>query len=185
LAGLLLLGGCRSTESLWPLEVGRSWTYSVDTGLTTFVATTKVERRVPVGGAMGYELRGTMGVSRLAWDGGRLVASMLPHTRFNPPVLLAVAGARGDAKNPFRAGWKGNVEWFGKARPATATLEQVPDRVRIGSTEVPATLSTVRLTTEDRNVELQSWFVDGLGLVRQDQRTDGILNVRMEYLRGL
>lgn len=165
--------------------MGRSWTYSVDTGLTTFVATTKVERRVPVGGVMGYELRGTMGASRLAWDRRRLVASMLPHTRFNPPLPLAVAGAKGDAKKPFRAAWRGNVEWFGKARPATATLEQVSDRVRIGSTEVPATLSTVRLTTEDRNVELQSWFVDGLGLVRQDQRTDGILDVRLEYLRGL
>ncbi|MEJ5170510.1 MAG: hypothetical protein WHU10_05945 [Fimbriimonadales bacterium] len=181
----VVLCGCRSAERLWPLEVGRSWTYTVDTGLTTFVATTKVERRVAVGDAIGFELRGSMGVSRLAWRDRRLVASMLPHTRFNPPLVLVVAGEKRDPKKPYRTAWKGNVEWFGKARPAEALLVQYQDRVRIGSAEVPATLSTVRLTTEDRNVELQSWFVEGLGLVRQDQRTDGILDARIEYLRGL
>ncbi|MCX7800015.1 MAG: hypothetical protein N2109_06680 [Fimbriimonadales bacterium] len=181
---VLALAGCGGPAEMWPLEVGRTWTYSVDTGLTTFVARVRVERRVPVGRALGYELRGSMGTSRLAWDGDELVASMLPQTRFNPPIRLAVAGARGDARNPFRAVWRGNVEWFGKARAGVATLEQRPDRARIGSAEVPATLSVVRLTTENRTVELSSWFVDGIGLVRQEQRTDGILDVRLEYLRG-
>jgi hypothetical protein len=169
---------------MWPLEVGRTWTYSVDTGLTSFVAKVRVERRVPVGGVLGYELRGATGVSRLAWDGNRLVAAMLPQTRFNPPIPLAVAGARGEAKNPFRSRWRGNIEWFGKARSGVATLEQRQDRARLGSAEVPATLTVVRLSADNRTVELSSWFVDGIGLVRQEQRTDGILDVRLEYLRG-
>lgn len=169
---------------MWPLEVGRAWTYSVDTGLTTFVAKVRVQRRVPVGDALGYELTGTMGTSRVAWRGNELVASMLSQTRFNPPLRLAVAGAKGQAKNPYKAAWKGNVEWFGKARSGVAVLQQSADRVRIGSAEVPATLSVVRLATDNRTVELSSWFVDGIGLVRQEQRTDGILDVRLEYLRG-
>src|SRR4051812_5776034 len=87
----LLLGGCGSGNDYMPLSVGNEWTYTVSNGFSERVQNVKVTRRVPVAGTQGFELQGPTGMSRMAWKGNTLYASVLPNARLLKAVPLLIA----------------------------------------------------------------------------------------------
>jgi hypothetical protein len=176
---LLLAVGCGGPTDLYPLRVGADWTYRVTTGFAESVQTIKVTRRVPVAYTSGFELDGPMGISRLAWRGGTLYAEVLPNTRIYKPMPMLVAG---DPKATER--WTGMVEVMGSAQKAQEFLHQEPDSIELGSKKYEAIKATLNLKLPDKEVELETWYAPGIGPIRQEQRTNGKLDMKVELLGG-
>jgi len=177
LALLLALAGCKSGSRLAPLDKGHEWTYKVQTPLYSYVETVRVGESVPVGPISGVELTGPMGRSCVGWRGSRLEASALGTTQYEPPIPLVDASMS-------KATWKGKVISAGKAVDATATLEHKRETLRLPSRQFETVRSTLKVTGLGIDMELISWFANGVGVVRQEQRNDGDLAVRMEWIRG-
>jgi hypothetical protein len=154
-----------------PLQAGKRWTYLVTNSMTMdqkIRSTVQVKRVIPVGGVPGYELVSALGTSRLAWRGPELIASQMANTTFEPAIpLLGPVGSR--------RSWQGYVRTLGRAEAARATLETKADRLGERRTQK----STLRLSLPGRLVLVESWFEPGVGLVRQEQRTDGKLDLSL------
>jgi hypothetical protein len=180
LAGLLATVsavGCGGGKE-FPLSVGKSWSYMVDSGFgTTRVEEVKVLREVSVDGVKGFELGGNMGQSRLAWKDGVLLAAQLPNATFNPPIPLIVGG---EAK--ARKEWKGLIGAMGKGSHATAVLVQEPSKDTFSGHAVQTTKSTLTIVSGAQRTELITWFKNGEGPIKQEQRTNNILVVKFEQI---
>ncbi len=173
---LPLVVGCSKQPELMPMKIGSQTSYVVRYGLDSKVEPVKVVREVPIAGVTGYELAGPLGVSRLAWKDGVLLAAATTNARFDPPIpLLAV-----DGKDRT---WSGTVESLGKKQAATATLVHKSEKIELISKKVDTTLSTLTLSLPKGTVELSSWFQSGVGLVQQEQRTGPVVVVRLEMVR--
>jgi len=185
LGGLLLFAlmlavacGCAGGGKEYPLSVGRTWSYMVDSGFgTTRVEEVKGMRKVPVDGVTGYELGGNMGVSRLAWKDGVLEAAQLPNATFNPPIPLLVGGV-----TKARKEWKGMIGAMGRGSQATAVLVQEPDKQMSDGRTVNTTKSTLTVLSGAQKTELVTWFENGEGPIRQEQRTNELLVVKFEKI---
>ncbi|MCW5937330.1 MAG: hypothetical protein KIT11_08495 [Fimbriimonadaceae bacterium] len=174
---LALAAGCApGDERFFPLESGNRWSYTVFRDFDTIVTDVRVQRPVRVGTAQGWLLSGETGESRLAWKGSRLVAGELGGTVFVPPVPIFAESER--------TTWDGQVEVTGVTKPGTAELIMGKGDVRFSGRSVPARTGTLRLKSDGHEMELTSWFVEGIGIARQEQRRDGRLVRRLEYLGG-
>lgn len=174
----LVLGGCASPEhDLMPLKVGRESTYEVTAGFEKAVDPVKVTREVPVGGVSGYELSGSFGTSRIAWIGNELVATQMVNAFFDPPIPLLTE----DGKDRH---WTGRIESMGRRSQATATLHQRNEEIEIGTKKYQTVASVLTIDLPRGKIEVSSWFQSKLGLVQQEQRTNGNFVLRMEILRG-
>ena len=170
--------GCASGGKEFPLSVGRTWSYMVDSGFgTTRVEEVKVQRSVPVDGVNGFELGGTMGQSRLAWKDGVLEAAQLPNATFNPPVPLVIGG-----KDKARTEWKGMIGAMGRGTAATGTLVQEPDKAVFSGKTVSTTKTTLTILAGPQKTELITWFQRGVGPIAQEQRTNNLLVVKFEQI---
>jgi len=186
--------GCTGPRGYFPLEVGKTWTYHVRAGLASTVDDVRVTRRMAVAGAAGCEVGGPLGLSRIAWRGGTLVADSLPNTRFDPPLPLLAPGdpatireadgARGRSPRRPARSWSGRVETMGKTCAGSANLYQEEASVTLGARQYPALKATLRLVAGAHKIELVTWYVDGMGPLRQEQQTNGLQDVSMEYLGG-
>lgn len=162
-----------------PLEVGQRKTYSVRTPYVTYVDTLRVVGPVSVGGSAGVEISGRMGLVCLAWRGDELIADRLHGTRADPPAILALARTEKVERE-----WKGSIVVNGTARTVHAVLRQKPEQVQVGSRNLPGVRSELTLRPSGwPPIELTSWFVPGRGLVRQEQRTGGELDFRLDLVR--
>jgi hypothetical protein len=164
----------------FPLSVGRTWALMVDSPLeNSHVEEVKVLRKVPVGDVEGYELGGQMGQSRIAWKDGILMAQQLPNATFNPPIPLLIGGADKATKN-----WKGMIGAAGRGASATATLSQEPSQEKFNGQMVNTTKATLAIhgTNPDLKIELITWYEKGEGPIHQEQRNNGILEVRSEAI---
>lgn len=186
LALALLVIGCNSNTDLFPLEVGRSTTYVVRTGMVEFVAPLKVKGTLSVAGVEGYELEGPLGTYRVAWKNKTLLAERLGGTRFNPPLPMLVAGAE-TAKRP----WAGRIGFAGNVAQAMAELEQKPATLTLGTKRYDCTEVRIVARMPGREIELITHYGEGIGILRQEQRvSDGsdpgnkTLFVGMDYLAG-
>jgi len=179
LALACVLGGCGGGSEWFPLEVGRSWTYTVRTGYVTYVESVRVERSLSVAGKKGYELAGPMGRSRVAWSSGVLRAESLPNARFDPPLPILIADGLAGKRT-----WSGSLESPEGRFEAKATLEQSPESIRVGVKRFDAVKTRVLLRYGGRRIEALTWYARDAGPVRQEQRTDGDLDVAMELLGG-
>lgn len=162
-----------------PMQVGRSWKYSVNTGFDSYVLPTKVVRELSVANTRGYEISGPLGTSRLAWTKRGLVAEKLNNSQFVPPILLLSSGDTG-------AGvvWSGTVTNVDRSQNATAVLRQGTDNeTTVGLEKLRATRSVLTLRLGKSDVELISWFVPERGIVMQEQRTDNRLLVRLTQMK--
>ncbi len=182
LASALALGaaGCRGGggSDLMPMELGKAQTYVVKAGFETYVEPIKVTRELSVANTKGYELVGSLGVSRLAWVGDALVAEKLINTQFVPPLPLLYK-----ADETHERPWKGRVVFADRGSVASATQSQTPDDdLGFGGKKIHCTRSVVTLKTATRQIELITWFSQGLGIVQQEQRTDGTLLVKLTLL---
>lgn len=180
IAAIAVVGaGCGpKDQGMMPSKVGTQWTYTVRAGFQSYVEPVSVERHVSVAGVQGFELGGPLGQSRMAWREGRLVASRLGSARFDPPVPLLVPGGKG----PYE--WKGTFGSLAGSGQATAILEQRTETVNLGARSLPCTRATLRVERGDETIELITWFSDGTGIVKQEQRTNGRQNLALELLSG-
>lgn len=185
LLGLVLIAGCGADDRLMPLRVGNEWTYNVKTGLPETVAGMKVTREVPVAGIVGYELDGPMGISRMTWSGERLVASVLGNSRFSPPIPLL-----NSMEERHTETWKGRMYSHGKTYEVQATLSQEPTPLTREGRKYQATKTVLLLRLPDRELEIQTWYAPGYGILNQVQRTRtgsenvGRFDVELDYLSG-
>jgi hypothetical protein len=180
-ASLLAAAGCAPKDDYFPLKVGAHWTYTVKQDkFATRVQQVRVTRQVPVAMTTGYELDGPMGISRLAWRNGTLFADELPSTRLYKSLPMLVP------KDPLaKLVWSGQVETLGVSVPAHAILSQSLEPVDIGAKRVDALRADLTLSLpNNKTVELNTWYAKGIGLVRQDQRTNGNLDIHVELLGG-
>lgn len=166
-----------------PLHEGASWTYRVRSGFLSGVHPLVAERRLAVAGVEGAELTGAMGASRLAWKGDRLLAEVLGGDRYIPPVPLLDLALLDQEGGPGVRSWRGFVVVRGEARDAVAQLSVT--RVPPLRDNWPSTVrSTLKIESEGEQVELLTWFAQGKGVVRQEQREDGELHRMVEWLSG-
>ncbi len=184
--------GCRSRSNWFPMKVGQHWTYEVRSGFDIRVESIKVLRPLTVAGADGFELSGPLGVSRLAWRGDELWADRSANVQFVPSLLLfrpsvdlSVDKSKKDDPIYQRYGaevgqWEGKVIVMGHERTASAKLYERQESVEIKARKVSAILATLKLTIDRHDVELKSWYQQGVGLVQQEQRTGVTRVVRLE-----
>jgi len=178
------LSGCGAGDDWMPMKVGKSWTYRVRAGFERHTVPIRVAREVTVASTTGYELASPLGVSRIAWKSGRLVGESMANARFEPAVPLLFPNVQFEKNHPKQvATWHGRLLTLGVEREANATLVEQNDSVEIGTRKVPAILATltVRLPSGLRPavLELASWYQAGVGLVQQEQRTNGTRIVQL------
>ena len=175
---VLLLAGCGGGQrDLMPLQVGKSWTYRVVSGLDSRVESVKVVRPVAVDGVEGVEINGPLGISRLAWKSNSLVTESTGSLRFRPALPLL-------ARNQSSQNWTGWVTWLGREIPATAQTTQKSKSLTLNSRSIESTESDVVLQLPSRAIHLTTWFESGVGIVRQEQHTGYTLDIGLELIEG-
>ena len=188
---LVALGACgQGGPSYMPLVDEKEWSYIEKSSFQENVTSAKVGKKVSVGGVEGRVLTTELGESRLAWNKKRLVASMLANTTFIPPIPLLVEDKIPEKKKSREEEFVPveelpvKFESLGKTRNAKATLSQRRTTVQLatGETSVVETVLKVQLDGTKDNVvlELRTWFERGVGIVRQEQRTNRMLVVGIE-----
>jgi len=162
-----------------PLATGRTWTYEVSDLRLSQVVPMRVARKVSVDDVPGYELTGPLGTARLAWHGPRLVAETLGSTTYAPPIPLL------DARiPPGDVLWSGFVMADGAVNDGHATLTHKTAETPFASHKVPAVETILDLRVGKRRIELDSWFVDGVGLIKQEEHVDDVETVRISMTTG-
>ncbi len=165
------------------MRVGKHWTYQVRAGFDRRVEPVRVIRSLPVDSVNGFELGGPLGQSRLAWKHGTLYADSAVNARFSPPIPLLIPGVEITKDVPRRvATWHGRVISLGKERPGSAVLTERTEKILVGTQKVQTILATVTLQIPGGKIELESWYQDGVGLVQQEQRTNGVRIVQLQLL---
>lgn len=159
------------------MKLGSRSTYTVRTGFGASVAPIRMSRALSVAGVPGYETEGPLGRSRLAWFGGELLAERFVGARFVPPITILVRNEKEAQRK-----WKGRFESPEGVHQAEARLEQSAAKFRIGSKQFDAVKTRLQVWWPGHRSEVLSWYADGTGLLRQEQRTDGELKVSLELL---
>ena len=190
---LSFIAGCgQGGPSYMPLVDDKEWQYSTLSDFQHNVPVIKVGKKVSVGGVEGRVLTSDLGESRFAWDKNRLVASLMANTVFNPPIPILVEDKiperRKSREEEFVPAeeWSGSFESLGKTRKAKATLSQRRTVVQLstGETNVVETVLKVQIDglKDDVPLELRTWFERGVGIVRQEQRTNRTLIVGIDRI---
>lgn len=193
LTPLVLLGACgQGGPSYMPLVDEKEWVYSESSTFQSNVPTIKIGKKVSVGGIEGRILTGELGESRLAWNKKVLQASMLANTVFNPPIQLLdedkIPERKKTRDDEFvrAANWTGHFESFGKSRSATATLFQRRAVITLstGETNVVETVLKIQIagSKDDVPIEVRTLFERGVGIVKQEQRTNRTFIVGLDKI---
>lgn len=161
-----------------PEDVGTRWTYSVRTGFgAEHVEDIRIARHLSVAGTRGFEMIGPMGSSRLAWREGALWADRFSNVGFEPPIPLLRADRR-------PAEWKGKwITPFG-TETATGTLKHSTAELSIDGMKFSAVVSELSFARQTGTTTLTTWFAPGTGIVRQEQRARGTLELRLQWVAG-
>ncbi len=177
----IVLSSCQSKpkQQYFPLKKGNVWNYTVRTGLQTKVQTLTVEKPIAICSARGWHLTGPMGESRVVWKNGVLFVEQLPDTLFSPPLPLLSA-----IQIQSKRVWKGQVYYMGKNLDALAEIEQGPDQYIIGGQSFSVVKVLMNLQLPQKKIELTTWFSEGIGILSQQQRSQGYLDCSLEYLSG-
>ncbi|MHB8635649.1 MAG: hypothetical protein ACYC96_04155 [Fimbriimonadaceae bacterium] len=179
IVGLALVGCRGGGQSLMPLSVDHAWTYEVHGRRVGQVAEMRVNRRIAVDDVSGYEVTGPLGVDRLAWRGPQLIAETLCNTTFNPPIPLL------DSRLPRSPVlWSGAVTAPASVVHATGTLTETATDTVFASHKTAAVKSVLQLNLGRRRLELDSWFVAGVGLVKQEERANDVETERVAMTGG-
>lgn len=172
----LLLVGC-APPRLLPLAVGQHWDYRVRSGVERDVARVEVAREAPVAGGTGWELRGPMGVSRLGYQGERLVAEGLGGAFVRPPLPIGIPVKT-------QALWRGWVLTPKGELPAKATVVAREAKLTVRGRPQTLNRTVVTMRVGGRTVELSTWYAPGEAIVQQEQRTDERLDLSLERVGG-
>jgi hypothetical protein len=169
---------CSSGSSYMPSDIGTTWTYKVRTGFgAQHVVDTTITKRLSVTGAEGFELSGPLGATRMAWKDGTLWAQNFGNAQALPALPLL----RED-RQPSE--WKGTIEAATGRENATARLTHESEKLE----NAGRTISTIRtqlvLKHARSTTTLTTWFAEGIGIIRQEQRTDGEFELRLDHVSG-
>ncbi|MEW5883486.1 MAG: hypothetical protein AB1725_04580 [Armatimonadota bacterium] len=165
---VLCLHACSGSRAYMPLDEGRSWRYSVVDAYGPRMAMLTVERRARVGDRMGVLLAGDDGTSRLAWEGSTLLGSEFVGCAFDPPIPLLEAGAESASWE-----WRGAVRRGGTVFSAHVRASQQPSTTDDLGREVPSLRVTLSLSVGGRSETVETHYVRGVGIQRQEVRRDG------------
>ncbi|MBX3118148.1 MAG: hypothetical protein KF784_03720 [Fimbriimonadaceae bacterium] len=162
-----------------PLEVGSEWKYNVSGKFAKYVEPLRINKEVGVAGTQGVELTGPLGSSSMAWKNGVLYADRLAGTSYSPPLPLLAADSR-------TIDWKGTASWpMSGSVKVEARLTHEAQKLKLDAREYETTRSRLQLVLDGkRSMEVTTWFAPGTGIVRQEQRTGGELDIRIDYLSG-
>ena len=179
----LAVVGCGANDNYMPMQVNKKWTYRVRAGFERHTIPIRVVRELTVASTTGYELASPLGVSRIAWKSGKLVADSTVNAQFIPPIPLLVPGAKLDSKKVKQVEtWHGRIIALGQEKPASAVLIEQLDTVDFGTRKVNAILATLTIRIPNGVLELQSWYQSGVGLIQQEQRTNGTRIVQLSLV---
>ena len=171
--GVCVAGCAPFEQSYFPVRTGQVWTYQVQSDFDTYVDDIKVVGSANVGAVKGWKLQGRMGTSCLGWSGDTLIASELGGRSFDPPLPVFSRAPKS---------WKGTISVAGRRFPASAKITSQKTTEKLGGRSYEAWQTTVVMTGTGQTVQLDSWFVSGVGLLRQEQRTGTHRDRRLEYL---
>ncbi len=170
------MAGCRSSgQDLMPLKVGEKRYYMARSGLKNLPDNVEVTRQVAIGDIEGYELSGNLGAAHLGWSHGRLISDQMSEVRFVPPLPILAPGDK-------LLEWRGWVLSGDVREPAKASVTHAAARLEKGGRPVETVVSQVDLKISNRSVQLLTWFQAGVGIVRQEQRTNGRMDLMLEFL---
>ncbi len=173
LVGAVVATGCGANDAMMPLKKDHIWTYRARTVFERHTVPIRVTRAITVDGTSGFELAGPLGVSRIAWKSNRLIAESMVNARFVPPIPLLIPSS--DLKDAPRqvASWHGRTYSLGIERPSSATLTEQKETLDLGTRKIQTVLAIVNLRLPTGVLEIKSWYQAGVGLVQQEQRTNG------------
>lgn len=171
----ICLCSCRNSGSYMPLESGATWTYSVRTPYSVQIEPFQVTDAVPVGSAKGWKLESAFGEARLRVDGETIWMSASGNSIFHPPIPLS---------SPTVTSWEGEVITNGKSQPASAQLELAEEEIQVNSRKAKCRVSRLKISIEEGELLIETWFARGIGIFRQDQRRDGKSMTRLEWING-
>ncbi len=176
---ILSISGCNEQISYFPLKSGNRWDYHIRNGLQTRVDTLKVKQNTPVASCKGYQLLSHSGTLELAWKGTTLYLAKTPNIRFIPSLTwLDVSTTH--CQNT----WKGTVRYLGNLYSTEINITQSEDMILFKGSNVKTLKVILTTLIEGKNIELITWFSQNLGIIQQQQRTNGTLNISQEYLNG-
>lgn len=178
---IVLVAGCsRNEQDLLPLSEGATWTYLSRSEFQSAVITQSVDRETPIGSFKGWVLKGDMGVSHLAWSGSRLLASRLGDTTFLPPITI-LEWPQDDSPTE----WAGDIVTpAGKVAARSKLSVELDNDYTLEGRKIEAVKSTLVLESSIGSHEILTWYGKGLGILRQEQRRSGRLQISIEYLSG-
>ena len=163
LLSVLMLAGCGAkTQDYFPLKIGNKWTYKVTIDNDQEIIDLTVAEEAPVGDHKGFLLQSEMGDSRLAWDGGTLLAAELAGTRYSPPIPLYAADG---------TEWSGVVQAQSKQVAGTATVSRSEEELVVGGRSYRTVKCVLTLDSGEDHIQLTTWFYSGLGILRQELRS--------------
>ena len=172
------LVGCAGPQEYFPLKLGRSNSYSVRTGFNNYVESITPQRVVSVAGVRGFELDSALGTSTVGWKGDTLVGERLANAQVIPAVPL-LSPTQLDKKLPP---WNGTLAFPGGKEEATGTLTQSKTSLSIGGRKFDTIKTVLVIDTDKRQIELETYYAQGIGPVKQEQRTNGHFDLAMELL---
>jgi hypothetical protein len=151
----------------------------VRAGFLSRVEDLSVTRSISVADVQGWEVSGSMGNSRLAWKDGNLLIEDLPGTRLSPAIPILFGNS-----DKASVKWSGIAKTLSGSREATAEIVQANDTVTIGGRTYETKRSEITLSGLGSPILLTTWFNEGIGMLRQEQRVGDQLVRSMEYLAG-
>lgn len=172
--------GCKNGDESWmPLEPDAKWSYVARGDVTNALAEFEVADVTSVGSARGRVIRSSYGESRLAWMGTKLIASELGGTKYWPPIpLLDVSIKAGQIE------WSGTAKTAGKVTSLTAVVRQSRVPYIIAQKEVSAIRTSITLRGEGVQEELTTWFVEQVGIAKQERRSKGKWVLSLSLVSG-
>lgn len=175
---LLLLVGCGSnTQDNFPLAEGNEWNYVVRLDGDIAYQQIRVVGRSAVGPHNGWLLESDMGDSRLAWDGDTLLAAEMAGVRYTPPIPIFA---------PDGESWSGVVRTAEDEYEATATMETSRKKLDVAGRPHQTVMCVLTLDAGEEPIQLTTWFFEGLGILRQEQRSgpNQERNRRIDFVSG-
>ncbi len=173
---VVLASGCAKTPERFPLKEGWSATYEVTGAFLPQVEEIAVLRSSTVAGVPGWVLGGALGESRLAWKDGYLVAEQLAGTWYAPPLPILRASSGDDE-------WRGVAVTLGKAKSVSGTFVQRDEKVDFADKKTPSTHVVLDLAEPGAKIEIQIWYVKGLGPIRWEHRRNTAMVQKAVLLR--
>lgn len=175
--GCALCASCARKDQWMTLKEGQTWTYRVRTPHYEYLEEIKVKGRVAVGSTSGYVLTSQLGQTHVAWSQGALWTTRIGHTIFVKPAPLF------DGEAPKRT-WKGAISIAGRTAKAEGVLECANEEIRVSGLNVKSRRATLTVQSSGSTIECTTWMAPGFGILKQEQRTNGMLDVSLERVRG-